>query len=242
MFEPVKAGLGDFLQGFYSEVVPTTKPLEEFVERGFPYCVAWAPTRMVDKAEEMLSQWQRNDTRQGPTRPPSLPVVLVGVARDWTPAEKSFTTQISDPVNVTFPQDPKQRLFRLRTVAGDIRTQVVIFASDEPTAHSLAAQFALYLDLPSRRCFPATYPFAALEHEYPAQIEVPDNPAMSIKTGNKNLTVLALNLTLKVTVPLFMAPNPGEPNDGQGVPGTDDPAGYPLVSKVDSREEAITWH
>ena len=239
MFEPVKAGLGEFLQGFYSEVVPTTRALEEFAERGFPYCMAWAPSRMVDKAEEMLSQWQRNDTHQGPTRPPSLPVVLVAVAKDWTPAERSFTTQIADPVDITFPADPKQRYFRARTVAGEVRAQLAIFASDEPTAKSLAAQFLLYLDSPSRRRFMARYPFAGLEHEYPAQVEAPDNPAMNVETGNKNLSVLAVDVTLQVTVPLFMAPKPGEPNDGKGVPGTDDPAGYPLVTGVDPEEKEV---
>lgn len=40
--------------------------------------------------------------------------------------------------------------------------------------------------------------------------------------------ILALDLTLKVEVPLFDAPKPGDPNDGKGIPGTDDPAGYPL--------------
>ncbi|WP_062359779.1 hypothetical protein [Vreelandella aquamarina] len=239
MFEPVKVGLGEFLQDFYAEVVPTTKPLQEFVERGFPYCAAWAPARMVDKAEEMLSQWQRNDTHQAPTRPPSLPVILVAAAKDWTPAERSFTAQIADPVDITFPDDPKQRYFRVRTVAGEVRAQLAFFASDEPTAKSLAAQFLLYLDSPSRRRFLARYPFAGLEHEYPAQVEAPDNPAMNVETGNKNLTILAVDLVLKVTVPLFMAPKAGEPNDGKGVPGTDDPAGYPLVSEVDPEEREV---
>ncbi|MCO7216868.1 hypothetical protein [Halomonas sp. OfavH-34-E] len=240
MFDPVKEGLGEFLQDFYDQVVPTTKSLQEFVERGFPYCAAWAPARMVDKAEEMLASYQRNDTHQGPTRPPSLPVILVAVSKDWTPTERSFTTQIADPVDITFPEDPKQRYFRVRTVAGEVRAQLAFFASDEPTAKSLAAQFLLYLDSASRRRFLARYPFAGLEHEYPAQVEAPDNPAMNVETGNKNLTVLAVDLVLKVTVPLFMAPKAGEPNDGKGVPGTDDPAGYPLVSEVDPEEKEVS--
>lgn len=232
MFEPVKVGLGEFLQEFYDEVVPTTKALHEFVDRGFPYCAAWAPARMVDKAEEMLSQWQRNDTHQGSTRPPSLPVILVGVAKDWTPAERSYTTQVPDPVDITFPDDPKQRYFRVKVVAGEVRAQLAFFASDEPTAKSLAAQFLLFLDSASRRTFMARYPFAGMDHKYPAQVSAPDNPAMSIETSNRNLTVLAVDVVLRVTVPIFMAPKPGEVNDDQGVPGTDDPAGYPLVTQV----------
>lgn len=238
MFEPVKIGIGEFLREFYDEVVPTTKPLYEFAERGFPYCAAWAPARMIDKAEEMLAQWQRNDTNEGPTQPSSLPVILVAVSPDWTPAERSFTTQIADPVPVTFPEDPKQRYFKVRTVAGDVRAQLAFFAADEPTAKSLAAQFLLFLDSPSRRHFTARYSFAGIEHEYPAQVDTPDNPAMTIETGNRNLTILAVDLVLRVTVPLFMAPKEGEPNDGKGGDSPDDPAGYPLVKEVspDERE------
>ena len=55
---------------------------------------------------------------------------------------------------------------------------------------------------------------------------------MSIATGSKNLTVLAMDITLRAEIPLFDAPKDGEPNDGKGVPGTDDPAGYPLVQSV----------
>lgn len=239
MFEPVKAGLGEFMQDFYRDVVPTTKPLEEFVSRGFPYCVAWAPTRMIDKAEEMMGAWQRNDTRQGPTHPAKLPALLVAASKDYTPASRDYTTQIADPVDVTFPDDPKGRYFRMRLVAGDVRAQVAIAASDEPTAKSLAAQFLLYLDSPSRRGFMARYRFAGIDHEFPAQIEAPDNPAINVETGTKNLTILAIDLTLKCSVPMFMAPHAGEPNDGKGVPGTDDPAGYPLVGQVTNTPKEV---
>ena len=232
MFEPVKAGLGEFMQGFYREIAPTTKPLQEFVNRGFPYCVAWAPTRMVDKVEDMLAAWQRNDTNQAATRPPKLPVIIVAVAKDYSAVGRDFTTQISEPADVTFPDDPKGRYFQMKLIAGDVRAQLAICAADEATAKSLAAQFLLYLDHPSRRSFDAKYRFAGLDHPFPAQIEAPDNPAMNIETGTKNLSILAVDMTLKCTVPLFLAPKVGEPNDGKGVPGTDDPAGFKLVEDV----------
>lgn len=236
MFEPVKAGLGGFLQGFYGQVVPTTRPLQEFVGRGFPYCFAWAPARMVDLAGDMLAAWQRNDTDQAATKPPKLPAVLVAMAKDYTPTGRDFTTQIADPVDVMIPGDDKARYFQMKLIAGDVRAQLAIVASDEPTAKSLAAQFLLYLDSPSRRGFLARYPFAGIEHEYPVQIEAPDNPAMSVDTGTKNMTVLAIDLTLKCSVPLFIAPKIGEANDGKGVPGTADPAGFPLVEEVGTKE------
>ncbi|MNO45298.1 hypothetical protein D3C76_355620 [compost metagenome] len=239
MFEPVKVGLGEFLQGFYGQVAPTTRSLQEFVGRGFPYCFAWAPARMVDLAGDMLAAWQRNDTGQAPTRPPKLPAVLVAVAKDYTPTGRDFTTQIADPVDVMIPGDDKARYFQMKLVAGDVRAQVAIAASDEPTAKSLAAQFLLYLDSPSRRAFSARYPFAGIDHEFPVQIEAPDNPAMNIETGSKNVTMLAIDLTLKCSVPLFLAPGEGEPNDGKGVPGTADPAGFPLVEEINRTEHEV---
>lgn len=232
MFEPVKAGIGEFLQGFYREVAPTTKALQEFRRRGFAQCVALAPARMVDQVAAMLSAWQRNDSAQAPTRPPKLPALVVAVAKDYTPISRDFSTQIADPVDIMIPGDDKARYFQTKLVVGELRAQLAIMASDEPTAKSLAAQFLLYLDSPSNRSFSARYPFAGFEHEFPVQIEAPDNPAMSIETEAKNLTLLAIDLTLKVSVPLFLAPAEGEPNDGKGVPGTDDPAGFPLVESV----------
>lgn len=239
MFEPVKEGLGEFLQGFYAELVPTTKDMNEFVTRGFPYCFAWAPSRMIDQVNEMLEAWQKNDTEQSTMKPHRLPVIIVAISKDYTPVMHDFGTQISDPIDVQFPEDPKGRYFRMKMIAGDIRAQVVIIAGDEPTAKSIAARFSLYLDSPSRRAFHGMYRFAGLQHAYPVQIESPDNPASSIDIGSKNMTCLAVDMTLKATVPMFMAPKVGEANDGKGVPGTDDPAGYPLVQEFSANSVGL---
>jgi len=239
MFEPVKAGLGVFLQRFYVGLVPTTTGMHRFAARGFPNCVAWAPTRMIDKAEEMLAAWHKNDTDQAATRPPQLPAILVAIAKDYTPVSRSFGAQIADPIDVFIPGDPKHRYFEMRLVQGEVRAQVAIFAHDEPTAKSLAAQFLLFLDSSSNRGFKAVFPFAGVDNEFPVQVETPDSPAMNVDTGSKNMTVLVIDLTLICSIPLFQAPAEGEPNDGKGVPGTDDPAGYPLVESVDTTVKEV---
>lgn len=235
MFEPVKEAFGRFMEGFYKEVVPTTEQMKDFVLRGFPYCVAWAPARMVDKADEMLAAWQKNDTQQRASSPPKMPVILVSVANDYTPVGGDFGTQVADPIDVFLPGDDKNRYFEMKLVSGEIRAQVAIFAHEAATAKSIAAQFLLHLSSPSNRGFSATYPFAGVDNKLPVQFDVPDNPAMNIDTGSKNLTVLAIDLTLRCSIPLFSAPKEGEPNDGKGVPGTSDPAGYPLVQEVDQK-------
>jgi hypothetical protein len=233
VFNPVKIGFGEFMTAFYGSLVPTTRAMHEYCVRGVAKSIQWAPGRMVDKAEEMLDSWRRNDTDSAPTQPAELPVMVVAIADDYTPTGRDFTRQVSESLSVMLPDDTKERVFGLRTIAADLRAQIVIFAADEPTARSIASQFALFLDVPANRRYTATYPFAGFDHEFPVQIESPDAPAINVPVdGVKNVKILALDITLKAEVPLFDAPKDGDPNDGQGTPGTDDPAGYPVVTEL----------
>lgn len=239
MFEPVKKALGEFLGGYYTSITPTTKQLEKFVLRGLSHSVAWAPARMVDAAEEMLELWRKNETNGAATKPADLPVIIVAMSKDYVPTGRDYTRQVADSQMVMLPGDIKERAFGLRAIAGDIRAQIVFFAQDEPTAKSLAAQFLLFLDAAPNRRFSALYTFAGQNLYWPVQIESPDSPAMSIQTEVKNLSILAVDITLKVEIPLFDAPAVGQPNDGKGVPGTADPAGYPVMGTlIPSRNEA----
>lgn len=235
MLEPIKAGLGGYMNGFYESLVPTTKAMPEFIARGLAKSVILAPSGMIDKAEEMLSSWQRNDTDSAATKPAKLPVIIVAIARDYVPSGRDFTRQLADPISVMIPGDEKERHFGLRTIAGDIRAQIAIFAADEPTAHSIASQFLLFLDGVTNRRFHANFTFAGVTEGWPVQIEAPDVPFISVQTDVKNVVILAADLTLKATIPLFDAPKIGNPNnDGQGVPETADPAGYMTIVEIDT--------
>lgn len=240
MFEPLKVGLGEYLGWFYASIVPTTKPLNEFIARGFGKSVAYAPSKMIDAAEDMLASWQRNDTDNADTKPAKLPVIIVAVAQDYTPTGREFGHQVADSVEVIIPGDTKERAFGLRTVFGDIRAQVVIMAADEPTAKSIASQFCLFMDAAPNRRFHYSHVFAGATTEWPVQIESTDSPVVAVQTGAKNICLLAVDLTLKAQIPLYDAPKDGEYNDGKGVPGTGDPAGYPLVEQViNTKHEAL---
>lgn len=232
MLQPIKNAFGQYMGRYFASIAPTTKPLQGYVKRQLPKAIVWAPARMVDAADDMLSLWLRADMDGAPTEPPEMPAIIVAMAKDYTPTGRDYTRQVADRQMVMIPGDAKERLFGLRAAAGDIRAQVVIFAMDQPTAHSLAAQFLLFVDATENRRFDAVHRFAGLDLPWPVQIESPDTMAVSIQTEAKNLTVLALDLTLRAEIPLFDAPPAGQPNDGKGVPGTDDPAGYPLVQGI----------
>ena len=66
MLQPVKIALGQFMGRYFSTIVPSTKPLEGFVTRPLAKAIAWAPARMIDAAEEMLSLWLRSDLENAP--------------------------------------------------------------------------------------------------------------------------------------------------------------------------------
>lgn len=232
MFEPVKAAFGRYMAQFYSDLIPTTRPLEEFVVRGIGKSIMWAPARMVDAAEEMLSLYIRKDIDPGPTKPFAMPIMFVAMAKDYVPSGRDYTRQLSDKMDIVLPGDDKLRNFKLRTVSADIRAQVVIAAMDEPTARSLAAQFGLQIDSTEGRRFNAIYSFAGEQLEWPVLIESPDVQGIAVPSQAKNLTMLAIDIVLRATAPLIDAPKAGQANDGKGQPGTNDPAGYPVVNLI----------
>lgn len=238
MFEPVKVAFGEYLQDCYNDLAPTTPTMKEFVKRGFAYSCVYAPSRMVDKAQEMLDAWQRNDTSQKATTPPKLPVIIVAFGKDYAPTGRDYTRQISDEVPVIIPDDPKERYFKLRTVAGDLRVQIAVCASDEATAKSIIGQFMVYIDSPMKRGFDAVYEFAQVKSKFPCQIDTPDLMASSIEVGSNNLTMLVADLNLHCTYPIYRAPNENEPNDGKGT-GPDDPSGYRVVDIISNESNEM---
>ena len=233
MLQPVKEAFGRFMCRFHASLSPTTRQLQKFVLREAEKSIAWAPARMIDAAEEMLLLWMRSDVHDATTRPPDMPVIIVALAKDYTPTSRDFTRQVADREMIVIPTDQKERVFGLRTAAGDIRAQIVIFATDEPSARSLAGQFCMFLDATPNRRFTARYVFASQPTDWPVQIDLPDSPAMSNATEAKNLTILAIDITLRAEIPFFDAPKAGEANDGKGTPGdAADPAGYPVVQSI----------
>lgn len=220
------------MTGFYHSLVPTTEAMREYVGRGIAKSIVWAPGRMVDQAEEILAQWRRNDNSGEAGSSAFLPVVAVAMAKDYSPVPGDFSRQLAEGQYVMIPADTKERIFKLRQAQGDRRTQIVIFAADEPTARSIATQFGLWVAQFVSRTFDVPYQFAGFTHLWPAMLESTDAPAQNIQHDQKNLTILACDIVLRETIPMFSAPKEGEPNDGKGTDPVTDPSGYPGLQQV----------
>lgn len=235
MFNEIKAGFGRYLGRFHQQLVPTTRALEEYCRRDLPTAIAWTPSRVLDSAEDMLAQWRTNDNSGAPGTSASLPVILVALSREPT-LSPEWQQQLADPVDVVLPNDPKQRVFKLRQAQMDLRAQIVIFASDDPTARSLSVQYALWVSSLQNRRFSCAWSFTGVPFDYPCMIETPDVLFQAIPSEQKNMVILVADLTLRPTVPLLRAPAFEQPNDGQGV-APDDLPGFRLLRQITHNED-----
>ncbi|KJV08027.1 hypothetical protein [Methylocucumis oryzae] len=231
MLDPIKVAVGEYMGRFYAEITPNTKVLIEYVGRGLPKSIQWCPSRMIDSTEEMIEAWQRNDTDSAPTQPYKSPVILVAMARDYTPTGRDFTRQVANAEDFIYPDDEKERIFKVKTVSGDVRVQVVILSQEEPSAKSLAAQFTLFVDGVNNRRMPARFKnLLGNDENWPVVLSTPEVSFFAARGQSKNNCVLLSDLTFKFTAPLYFAPKvEDENNDNQGVPGTTDPSGYLAV-------------
>lgn len=230
---PVKDAFGQYMGRFYGGLYASTKALQEYVLRGLNRSIIWAPGRMVDSVDEMLASYQKNDngTASHPAQPGKgalFPVIIVGMAKDYTASGPDQQSRQAGRRLVRITDAPDASVYGYRQAAGDVRVQVVIMAAESATAQSLAAQFCLFVgEVPNRR-FRAKHVWNGYELEMPCLLENPDIIFAEVKNDNRNMTILAADLTLKAQIPYLDAPKLGEDNDGS----SNNPPGYPVVVQV----------
>lgn len=231
---PIKEGFGRYLERFHAQVVADTPAMVEFAGREFSKAAAWAPGRMVDQALLMLDTWRKNDTSQVARATPYLPIMLAAMSKDYIPAPADFSRQLADPVYVTIPADPKQRVFKMRAAVSEVRAQVVVAAPEEATARSIAMQLQLFSSAFGNRRIYAHYDLAGFSEPWPVVFEQPDIMGIQVPNDQKNITILAVDFTMRATVPLLEAPNIAGPDgDGQGSDDYSDPDGFLVVVQTD---------
>lgn len=241
LLTPVKAAFGAWLTDFrVNEFQPDTQATAEWAQRTAGPSIGWAPARMVDSAEEMLSTWRRN-TNDG--KVPSsgfLPVVLVAVATDYTETPGEDGRPITDKIPFAFPDDPLQQSFALRLMRVDLRAQVVVVSTDAMSTQSIMGQ--LLLHIAARGRFDASYGFAGFTAAYPTRIVPSDRLAIPTPLGEQ-LSILAVDLNLRASIPLFygqgteQAPEPFPVTTGVG--NEHDPATPPLPEVTAAQWEAF---
>lgn len=226
LLTPLQLGFGAYMGRFYSGLVADTPRMTEYIGRGLASSIVWAPGRMIDKVDEYLNEWRKNENVSGPGLSSMLPVIIVCIDDDFTPSLVDFGAAIGTPVDVMLPDDPLNRAYKVRASVNDYRTQVAFIAPEKPTAHSLAMQFNLFTQGPYGRRFVQPVEFAGQTVEFPVVLEDINVGAMA-QESQKNLRINVADIVLRATVPVFQAPGANEANDGKAAP-----AGYPVVTEV----------
>lgn len=241
---PLEIGLGTYMSEFYAQLVADTPAMEEYIARGLAKSIVWVPGRMVDDVQAMLDEWRKNDNDKATSTPSGtpglssfLPVMLVGMAKDFSPALIDFGASVGTAIDVASPDDPYGRTFKLRLSVNEYRAQVVIIAPEAHTAHSIAMQFHLWANGPGGRRFKHWHEHAGQRHDFPAVLEEIDLGAVDGKAEQKNLTILLVDMSIRASIPLFQSPKADEASDGKPAP-----AGYPVVVQVDGvNRDGTTW-
>lgn len=230
--DPIKVGFGRYLQRWHAELIGDTPAMREYVARDFSKAAVWAPGRMIDQVEEMLNSWRKNDTSQEAQPTPYLPMVMAAMSKDYLPAPAEYTMPVGEPLNVTIPSDTLNRVFRMRVVTAEIRTQIAIAAPEEPTARSLALQLHAFMGRLKNRRFYSPIELAGFTEPWPVVVARNDPQAINTATEAKNLTLLAIDVQLYATIPLLTVAKNAEPNDGKGDGTADDPHGFMVVTEA----------
>jgi hypothetical protein len=230
----VKYGYARWLSEFHKYFVPTTDATVEWSERQLSKAVVMAPGRMVDAADEMMAAWRKNDNSASSGISSHLPIVITALSKDYVPADGNYSRQIAREIDFTIPIDPKNRVFKVRQIQGDRRAQLLFLASEEASARSMAMQFCQWIADHEFRRFTVPYQFAGFVHEWPVVLETPDVMPQSVDLGGqKNITAIVVDVTMREAIPVFVAPKAGQPNDGRGTDGNRlDPHGFPFVAGI----------
>lgn len=227
---PLELGLAAYMGRFKDALVADTPAMEEFVARSLAQSIVWAPGRMIDQVEEMLTEWRKNDNTGSPGLSAMLPVIVLCVSKDFSYAPPEWGLALGSPIDFVIPEDTAGRAFKVRMSANEYRAQAVIFSPEAQTGHSISMQFNLFANGPGNRRFSYVHPFAGFDHTFKAVFENIDLGAIAAPTDVHNLTIDIVDLSIRAMIPIFSAPKPGEPNDGSTVK----PAGYPVVVETNT--------
>ncbi len=230
---PVKTAFGLYLKGWFDGLYSDTESVAEYSVRDYDKAVVMAPARMVDSAEDMLKLYQKNTMTGIPGKNALFPIVICAMAKDYIPTGADFGARQIGRKLVSLTDEPDASVYGYRQAMGDVRVQVVVMAAEPMTAQSLAAQLCLYFGEIKNRRFNVQNTWGEYNFLTVSMLESPDVIFMDVKSDNSNMTILAADITLKVTLPMLDAPKPGQDNDGSN----HNPPGYPVVTQAQVTNE-----
>lgn len=235
-FTENKRAFGAYLKRFYDVMLPTHAAIMEMKTRGAEKSMVFVPDRMIDAADEMLAFYRENSTKVDVARA-RLPVVLVSMGKDANPSMADYSSQASSPSYVKFPSDERERVFKLQVMVMERRAQLAFFGAEETSVRSMATQFVMWAARPENRRFVSKYALInGVVEQFPISIESSELMASNVVTGQKNITLLTIDMTLRESTPFLTTP---ESEKGIYVEDSD---GFKVVTEVLVNDADLNEH
>lgn len=195
--EAFQKSWGNVLKDFREWLLPDTADLTHWKTRPIKEAIAACPSRMVDDAEVMLSEWRKNQNSNDTGMTSFLPVMLTAFDSVPSPPDASSIRGVPDWMPVILPQDPQKRMVRMRTIPIAVRAQIAIFTDNPHSALMFASQFCAYLTSETKRVMTLTVNVGGGITD-DCEFVVLDNSLYPSKVSSeaKNLTIFTVDVTL----------------------------------------------
>ena len=198
-YDVVKSAFAQHILTGLETIASVTPALEVYQSRIPAHKLAICPDRMVDKAEELLAQYQKS----GQTNLAApLPMVLMAFAKDLNPIAPERGQSIANPVTVALKDEDVTQYYKARFDHVEARVQLAYIAHESETARAMTSQMRLYLNTFEAHRWPLHWQFKDQSFTSTCSLESyePMDEVVEID-GRTNITLLVWNLTLNFQLP-----------------------------------------
>lgn len=142
---------GQLLRDFHQWVIPDTDDLLNWCNRPARQAIGVCPSSSMDDPDAMLGWWRSNANGTEGGNTAYLPVLLTAFESAVSVPMLSNLMGVPYAFEVRLPNDPENRVLKLRAVPVGIRAQVVFFAPNAHSATFAAAQFCAFMSDENKR-------------------------------------------------------------------------------------------
>ena len=198
-YEVIKSAFAAHILKGLNGIFAVTPALVSYQVREPARKLAVCDDRMVDKAEELLAQYQKAGANN--LNAP-LPMVLLAFAKDMSPIAPDRGQSIANPVTIALTDEAAPPYYKARFDHSEARAQLAFIAHESETARAMVSQMRLYLDTFEAHRWPLQWMYKNQPFTTTCSLESyePMDEPVDVE-GRNNITILVWNLTLNFQMP-----------------------------------------
>lgn len=205
-YDVIKAAFAAHILKGLNQISPVTPALKAYQQRENHSKLAVCEDRMVDKAEELLAQYQKAGARHLDA---PLPVVLLAFAKETSPIAPDRGMSIANSVIVALSPNEGPPYYKARFDHVEARAQLAYVTHESETARAMVSQMRLYLNAFESHRWLLDWQYNDESFSTTCSLESyePMDEPIDVD-GRNNLTILVWNLTLNCQMPYLDEPVP----------------------------------